>query len=599
MPASEESLRQVRVPLADIIGGGGSITIDDVADAAEGGDGAVTHFMQAPPREDMAPRVDNGDPAPMLGEDLRPIEGSRTATGLVDEAAANGTQPSEQIAPESPQTPVAPIEDPNQRGRRRMGIRPTTRFNEKYRYSNEDFYGPRGPDIYSSDVFGEKLYVPRAGELPMGLFASYAQQNQAQRAEIKKAIGDLLSSTKVSKTADPYQPAFTKLVTGWQNNFVAGLAEQYGGNKDLAWREIAQPGSAANKAYLDGMATMDALGQFVKFQWSDAQEYITQVMKGEINTTPEQKQRAYDVYYGIGNLKGDSAGGDFAKLLEETEALKRDMNTLKWIKERALPLADKAYSKLMREPVAETINGKRFVRFRTREEIMREIYPMMAQEGAQVTGTDPAYLEQELRRAIPEVKSDTYDLQSAERGGGGGGGGARKGAWVGTPERKASFIAEGDWANRGDATATARFVEAMPIGKFVDGREEPMGVHRFTNLPGKNPRFIEMEPIQIERDPNGDLWVSGLWVQEKTVTKKTATDGEEGVFDDKNKDGTVETTIEKTPYRVRVRDNGALLDRILSGTNWRGAFAVQKKEDAPQRRSATQQGATMTGAAGL
>lgn len=533
--AAEETMRQVRVPLSDVLASGGSITMDDVHDAADGGDDAVTHFMAA---EQSGPRVD-AQPDPLLGQDLRPIEGSREATALVDEAAMNGTQPLEQAPPQAPAapTPTEPIAGPEaQRGRRGMRVTPTTRFNERYRYSNQDFYGERGPDIYSADALGEKLYVPRAGELPMGLFASYAQTNQAQRAEIKKSIADILSGTEVSKTADPYQPAFTKLVTDWQNNFVTGISEQYGGNKDLAWREIAMRGSDANKAWVDGHRAMDALGQFVKFQWADAQAYINSVMKGDINTTPEQKQRAIDVFYGIGNLKGDEAGGDFVKLLEDTEALKRDMNTAKWVNERVLPMAPEVYRKIMDEPVAEMVGGKRYLRMRTREEADEEFYRIIGKEGSTIVGVPEEEIEKVVRAVIPPVKSDTYTMQQQQQGAAGSGGAPRASARNVRVDFRPYYdrlSASGKPAPNLDPKAKEATLSFTRYEETGD-REHP--VKEVTVSDGKGPIDIPMRDWQLTYNPaRGGFFIVGTSLDEtgkrllrgfnEKVTSLSASDG--------------------------------------------------------------------------
>ena len=590
---TEEAVRQVRVPLSDILSGGGSITMDDVHDAADGGDDAVTHFMAA---EQAGPRVD-AEPGALLGEDMRPIQ---PAQGQVDQPSYGAP-----VAPEPPQSkavtndPMAPQQE--QRSRNRLS--PTTRFNEKYRYSNQDFYGERGPDIYSADALGEKLYVPRAGELPMGLFASYAQTNQQQRGEIKKSIADLLAGTKNLETADPYKPAFTKLVTDWQNNFVAGIAEQYGGNQDLAWRETATPGTAANKAYLDGMAAMDALGQFVKFQWGDAQEYIKQVMDGKINTSPEQKQRAIDVFYGIGNLKGYAAGGDFMKLVGETEALKRDMNTLKWINEEAQPAAAEAYKALMEEPIFEMIGGKRFVRRRTKEEVQEALYPFLAKQGSAVTGVEPSYLEEQLRVAIPKTRKDTYDLTSAEKATPSGGSDeAETGTWYGEVEVGVSPTAEaGDLvideygmenALRGEVQKTKSVVDRIAIGEKVSKRKQNMGPRKFTDAKG-NP--VEMRPQYIERDASGRFYIVGRPV----VPEETDTFTQDVVTEEEVSPGVTKKTTRRVQDKpqpewisVPVSVNEAAIDGYMGSGDWRKAFGAARRGSPAQKKNTVMTGAS-------
>lgn len=600
MATAPETMRQVRVPLSDILAGGGSITMDDVRDAADGGDDAVTHFMAV---EQAGPRVDQ-EPGALLGEDMRPIQ---PAQGQVEQPSygAPSIPMDNPVPPGIPDQKAGIENDPaiggEQRGPRQR-ITPTTRFNPNQRYTNEDFYGAKGQDIYSTNVFGQKLFMPRAGELPMGLFASYAQQNQQQRAQNKEAIAKLLGGAKGLETADPYQPAFTKLVTDWQNNYVGGIAEQYGGNQELAWREVATPGTAANKGYLDGMAAMDSLGQFVKFQWGDAKEYIKQVMDASINTTPEQKQRAYDVYYGIGNLKGDGTGGDFTKLAQNVEALKRDMNTSKWINERFLPMAPEVYRKLMDEPVAEIRNGKRFLRLRTTEEAQEGLYDWAAGEGERVTGVPRDELAKALRFAIPQTKSDTYTMVSAETSGGGGDGGsgndAENGVWFGEVERgvspldiesSARVADEYTMGNaiRGEVQKTKAVVDRLPIGEIVSKRRQNMGPRKFTDEKGKP---IEMRPQYIERDANGAFYVIGRPVTPENTDEGTSTEttrpvaltAKGGVTEWVLQPDGTEKRVEVTKkagskpqpdwVRIPVSSNESTIDSYMGGSDWRKAF---------------------------
>ena len=397
---------KVRIPYAFIIGSG-SVSMDDIEQAALDPDGAVTvdvgggpgGFMQA---EQAGPRAG----ADAMAVTDAPAYGDPTVANDIAQVDA----PQQSAAPPAPAAPQQPAA-PAQRSGPSYMARGGTRFNKDYRYTNEDFYGPRGPDIFTTDAVGGSMYIPRAGELPTGIFASYFQENQRQRAEVNGAISKFMEASQVKPTADPYQPAFNKLVTDWQNNYVAGIAEQYGGNSQLAWAEVAKGGTAANKGYLDGMRAMDALGQFVKFQWADAASYIEEVMKGNLNVSPEQKQRAYDVYYGMNSLKGDMTGGDFVKLSQETEALKRDMNELKWFNERVLPMAPEAYRKVSQEPVVEMKGGKRILRRRTKEEVDAALHDLLAKEGAATIGADEAELKKKLQSWLPRVKSETEDIK--------------------------------------------------------------------------------------------------------------------------------------------------------------------------------------------
>lgn len=591
MSVFTEGQSRVRVPYANIAAMG-DLTMNDIEEAAGDPDGAIAvdvdggpgSFMQA---DQAGPRVD-ADPNAILGEDLRPIHGSRESMGIVPDGTAAGDPMATTVASGVPTNPAAPPTDPASRAAGpRQRITPESRFNPNYRYTNEDFYGPRGPDIYSQNAVGGQLYIPRAGELPMGLFASYQQDNQRKKEQIDKGISDLLKSTQVKPTADPYQPAFTKLVTDWKNNFAAGIAEQYSGDSAQAWKEIAKVGSDANVRFLDGMRAMDALGQFVKFQWADAESYIKDVMKGEIGTTPEQKQRAIDVFYGIGNLKGDMAGGDFAKLAQETEALKRDMNEAKYIKEYALPMFPEVYKKVSSEPVVKIIGGKRVLSHRTREEADAAAFKMMADMGSDMTGLDPDALEARLAKMFPRVKSDIEETKffpEPKDDGSSKDGGEDTGTWFGNLERGVSpTMVESFTGPSTDPvdiisgkTTTNKVgkgtVNRLPIGEIVSKRKQNMGPRKFTNEQGES---VEMRPQYIEQDQNGGLYIVGRPVAEEDTSTSTTdliseTDYGEGV-----KMRTTERLSNKPQPKwvsVPVSQNESAIDQYMGGSEWRNEF---------------------------
>lgn len=581
---------KVRIPYASIIGSG-SVSMDDIEQAALDPDGAVTvdvgggpgGFMQA---EQAGPRAG----ADAMAVTDAPAYGDPTVANDIAQVDA----PQQSAAPPAPAAPQQPAA-PAQRSGPSYMARGGTRFNKDYRYTNEDFYGPRGPDIFTTDAVGGSMYIPRAGELPMDIFASYFQENQRQRAEVRGAISKFMEASQVKPTADPYQPAFNKLVTDWQNNYVAGIAEQYGGNSQLAWAEIAKEGTAANKGYLDGMRAMDALGQFVKFQWADAASYIEEVMKGNLNASPEQKQRAYDVYYGMNSLKGDMTGGDFMKLAQETEMLKRDMNELKWFNERVLPMAPEAYRKVSQEPVVEMKGGKRILRQRTKEEVDAAFHDLLAKEGVATIGADEAELKKKLQSWFPRVKSETEEIKFVPKDGKGKGGssGPESAVWVGSIERGVSPIAKMETEAytmedamkggvQGVRKGDKRTVDRVPIGEIVSKRRQNMGPRKFTDASG-NP--VEMRPQYIERDGAGTFYVVGRPVtpeESGAVTEEEVVEGKPF-----KRDGAIVTP--KTTVKVDVKPqpdwvwvpvdgNEAALDSYLGGIDWRKRFG----EDSPK-----------------
>ena len=596
---------KVRVPFSHLANNG-DVSMDDIEQASGDPDGAVVVDVQG--------GGDGGDESIMMAEQAGPREttdvmevtdqpaygapgGAPPAPGVPSGVATPGAEP----AP-APAVPGQPTPAP---ARARRNIQLESRFNPNVRYTNEDFYGPRGPDIYSDNAVGGKLYIPRAGELPMGLFASFMQESQKRKAKVEGAIADLMKSSQVKPTADPYQPAFAKLVKDWQNNYVAGLAEQYGGNSQLAWGEIAKEGSDANRDYLSGMKAMDALGQFVKFQWADADKYITEVRDGKLRTTPEQKKRAEEVFYGIGNLKGNMAGGDFVKLAQQTEALKRDMNELKWFNEFVLPMAPEAYKKASSEPVVDVVGGKRILRQKTREEVDKEFHRIIAQAGRDMIGADPNELQKKVEAWFPRMKSETEDVKflPGQGEGGSNGGGEEDGVWVGTLERGVSpkIIQSEEVVSTapediisGKKTTTrlskAR-VDRLPIGEIVGKRRQNMGPRKFTDQNG-NP--VEMRPQYIERDENGAFYIVGRPVAQEETTSEDESTVTETMRKGPGGSLITEKTVQKKGNKpqpdwvsVPVSENEGAINDYLGGQDWRSAFGAASQRAAPAKKASS------------
>ena len=374
------------------------------------------------------------DPAAGLGPDMgvpRLMRDDTAGGGVPTESALR--QEDVNMNPVDPAAdlgnPTNPMDSDGGRGGRGYR-RPLQRapWNQNYRYTQEDFYGSGNPNITFTDPRGVQLYVPQAGKLPMSIWASQMQSAQGQLAQTRKALADLLESSKTPQTAPPYQRDFSRLVTGAQNNFIRGLAAQYGGNEDLAWEEVAKEGTQANRDWRAMNADAEGVGQFVKYGWDDASAWAKDVMSGKMRVTPEMRQHVEELMYGVGSLKGsDATTGDFAKAAKAIRPLQRDMSLVKFGTEYVLQHAPEIYSKLESEPIYEVKNGQRIVRTRTREEATDAFYDAMVQEAKMLIPDVP---EDEARKyveaIIPRVKSDLVDVKAANipQSSGGSGAGA-------------------------------------------------------------------------------------------------------------------------------------------------------------------------------
>lgn len=286
-------------------------------------------------------------------------------------------------------------------------------WNERYRYTQEDFYGSGNPNITFTDPRGVQLYVPQAGKLPMSIWASQMQAAQGQLAQTRKAMADLMESSKVPETAPPFQRDFSRLVLGAQDRFIKGLASQYGGDENLAMQEIATDGSEANRQWRTMNADAEAVGQFVKYKWQDAQKWIQESIDADIENYPPIREHARELMYGIGSLRGqDGTTGDFSKAAKATIVLDRDMNLSKYVREMVLPNAGAYYKQVERE-VQEGINrGQRVLKTTLTEEVDKEFYDRIANEAIKLApGLSKEYVMDYVKHVIPERRKDSETLQ--------------------------------------------------------------------------------------------------------------------------------------------------------------------------------------------
>jgi hypothetical protein len=216
-------------------------------------------------------------------------------------------------------------------------------FNENYRYTQQDFYGQQRP-ISTTDAVGGALHFPQAGELPMAIWASRMQQNASEKQAIKDRINKLREQ-EIAPTADPYQQSFSGLIGQTKDNFVSALAESYGGNEDLAWKEIATDGTDANRRWMQMHKDLEALGQYGKFLWADAKDVLDMARKNEVSYTPETMKQAEEIYYGLGNLKPDASPADIRRLVETAKGFTKRIGMEQYSKNFMLPGIKERYKR--------------------------------------------------------------------------------------------------------------------------------------------------------------------------------------------------------------------------------------------------------------
>lgn len=217
-------------------------------------------------------------------------------------------------------------------------------FNERYRYTQQDFYGGDNPNITWTDPRGVQMYVPKAGELPMAIWASRMQQNASEKQAIKDRINKLREQ-EIAPTADPYQQSFSTLIGQTKDNFVSALAESYGGNEDLAWKEIATDGTDANRRWMQMHKDLEALGQYGKFLWADAKDVLDMARKNEVSYTEETMKQAEEIYYGLGNLKPDASPADIRRLVETAKGFTKRIGMEQYSKNSIEPNIKEKYQR--------------------------------------------------------------------------------------------------------------------------------------------------------------------------------------------------------------------------------------------------------------
>lgn len=305
-------------------------------------------------------------------------------------------------------------------------------YNRQRQYTNEDFYGPRGPDIYATDPRGAQMYIPRAGELPLGLWASRMQAVQGDLAQTRKGIGDLMKDTGMPKTADPYQADFTRLVTGAQQKYIDGIAAQYGGDTAMAYQEISTDGSQANLGWKRLMANADAIGQHVKGEWDQTGQWAKQLVDGKVNADPEMVQMAHEYLHGVGGLSGNSGIGDFEKAVKNTGRIRMEMGLDYFANQLGDKMVDEAYATVKKDLQRGISMGQRVIDEKTIKSVEDGIYKALVERAVDYTPSidspeGRARAERYFRFRYPQVKELKEELRYVnlpDGGSGSAGGGA-------------------------------------------------------------------------------------------------------------------------------------------------------------------------------
>lgn len=345
-----------------------------------------------------------------------PLGGTDTSiTGGVDPVVAQSRGGGAEMAKDlSNQGGIADLAGGTQARRRRGGQGGGSVWNQNYRYTNEDFYGQERGRFSFTDPRGVQLEVPKAGQLPMAIVASRMQQLGSEKQQTRKAMADLLSSTKVQPTADPYQVSFDKTVTDWEDNYIAGITKQYQGDEFEAMKEISTPGTPAHTDWVQGHKALDAIGQFVKNEWAESAGWIKEAMNGKLHMPPWMVQEAYDVYNGLGTMKSDGTGGDFQKLAKHIDKLRYYMNLSTFDKEFILPHAQEIYAKIESKPEYEVKGGKLIIKTRTTEELQAAFYDEVSEEALKISpGLNKDEALRYFKHMYPEKKSDLLTIQAS------------------------------------------------------------------------------------------------------------------------------------------------------------------------------------------
>jgi hypothetical protein len=274
------------------------------------------------------------------------------AGGQFDLGGAAGADPLAPAVPEqaAPQAPVQQEQEVEQQRQRGGGMRPSVsgpNFNQQYRYTQEDFYG-RDKDITWTDPRGVQMYVPQAGKLPMAIMASRMQQVQAERQQNRANLEKLIQDTsKGIKTADPYQQSFNRLLRDKSNSFVAGIAAQYGGNEQLAWKEIANNPST-RKAFIDLHKDMEGFAARAQSAWEMAEGYVKEASNPNVMLDPTRLAEAEEILYAIGSMRGDD-GGDINALNKKIVSFTKGVSKEKFIKDFIDPSFKERYQQMSSE----------------------------------------------------------------------------------------------------------------------------------------------------------------------------------------------------------------------------------------------------------
>jgi len=184
-------------------------------------------------------------------------------------------------------------------------------------FTQEDFYANTGPQVGQYSTGTE--YVATPGRLPMGAISKAATiLNNRQVEHDKKRQAFMEELYKPIKTATPYQQNFNQIVRKRQDGFIQSVADAYtGGNISKAHRRVmSDPELRAKWRQLN--ADLEALGANGERIFATAEKYLADSATLDIESTPENRQLAKDIIYGLGGYAAkDGTGGDFDSLIKK------------------------------------------------------------------------------------------------------------------------------------------------------------------------------------------------------------------------------------------------------------------------------------------
>lgn len=502
-----------------------------------------------------------------------------------DPLQAAPQQPAEQpMAPqqvEEDQGVATPGYQPKPEGGRSRASLSAPQFNQKYRYTQEDFYGAQKAPITWTDPRGVQMHVPQAGRLPMAIFASRMQQVQGERAENKQNLQKFIDGLGSPKTADPYQSSLNESVSLARDKFVNDLAAQYGGNTALAWKEIANDPNT-QKRFKDMHIRFEAIGQKGQWAWDRARSYLDAIEKGGVFVHPETKKQAEDIYYGLGSMRGDEDVADIDKLTSDINKFEHSVSRDEYAKKWVLPSLEKMYAQHASNVTAKRLNSDvGTVSWEDQKSLSDSFYQTIAASMTDtIPGTTMAENKEWLKGLLPpdkvQLQLRTYSPKDPKEIGDSGGdtdtpfvGEVEKGLNRLIPKSTGGIRFPSTW-NSLFQTSGPSEVEYRKVFDRTGGKKVDMGPRTFRDAMGDP---ITLNPQYIISDKNGNRFVSGTIPSES----KSVTYISEEIDPDTNRPVKREVTSdEKSPIIILPLKEQEATATLHFGEGWDQGFGQEK-----------------------